>query len=1295
MNFESTPTLGTDNPFPGLRPFEAEETHLFFGRDGQSTDIIVELERTRFVGVVGTSGSGKSSLVRAGLLPQLEGGFMSRAGSCWRIALMKPGDGPIRNLASALASPAVLGERAEDAATRAAQIEAVLRRSSVGLIDAVRQARLETGENVLIVVDQFEELFRMACLRAGQGQDEAAAFVALLIEASRQTERAVYVVLTMRSDFVGDCAQFRDLPETLNRGQYLIPRMSRDERREAIEGPVAVGGARIAPRLVQQILNDVGDNPDQLPVMQHALMRTWEAWKRDGQPDAMIDVEHYRRIGALDKALSEHADQALGELTDPADREIARLVFQRLCERAADFRETRRPARLSELCEVANASEVQVIAVIDRFRTKGRTFLVPPYPDKLDGSIVIDISHEALIRQWGTLQEWVKAEAESAAMYERLATDAAMHAEQKVSTWRGPLLAAALAWREKRRPTAAWAKRYHPGFDAAMAFLDKSAEAAQRARRSARLRIGSIAFLAIVITVGLPWLLFAQQVALRKAASEMQQKTSSRELSNEALLGVARDPVRSAYLATEAIKQDKTNIQAEHALRQALAAFEITKVYKIVPFGKSIVDARLTLDKSRLVVATDDKVMILDARTLEKGSQVDVPGPLQKAWLIGNNARLLTYSIDGKLQIQGLDGPATATPMPCGGRGGVVSSVTVSQDERRVAVGCRDGEISVWDVTSTPAKQQQPLARSGGSEGSITALTFSADGRYFAAGDTAGQVIIWQVGQSVPVIGARKKGGYQTPVKHAAAILDISFHPKLPNFVATASDDKTAKVWELDYKTRGLARITSERPENNWPLQHDRPVSKVRFFPRQDSEAGELLTVSDKRVYFWVNDKSKQPRRHDDWVEDVDVSDDGEYAATASSDGTARTWSTRSGATIAILTGHRNTVNRVFFASNTRLFTTSLDGTLRAWTFRPPNLLASEQKWMLSAAFDPTGTRVVVCGEPVASVQCRVIYVGAPRKKNLSLEGVAEYYAVSNATWSEDGQYIAALQASQDIYKEIKPVLWNSLTGKRLQIAWLDEWRTAAFSQTTKELATVNSDGEIAVWDLTQLIALTPKPKVRFTAKAGRWWAEIGPDGRWVAALEDNQVALLDRSAPESSPRLLPHKSEIKSARFSPDGKLLVTASGDRAAYVWRVDTHTGASDAPAKLRGGHSAALSSATFSHDGQRIATSSADGTIGIWTPSGAELVTLSWHGDSVNEVQFDPNGDRILSASDDGTVKLGQCEACRLSAEELQERARELPTLSPEESEELGVVSQGSGSSKPSLTRKSTSETPDRK
>src|ERR1043166_9382527 len=384
------------NPFPGLRPFETDEYSLFFGREGQSDALIERLQRSHFLAVVGTSGSGKSSLVRAGLLPALRGGMRAGAGSVWRIAIMRPGNDPIGNLAAALAEKGVLLEAGGGlpAAEAQAVIEATLRRGSLGLVDAMRQARLEQ-QKLLVVVDQFEELFRFRAARTSNTGDDASAFVKLLLEAAQQSELPIYVVPNMRSDFLGDCAQFQGLPEAINDGQYLIPRMSRDERRVAVTGPIGVTRTKITEPLVNRLLNDVGDNPDQLPILQHALMRTWRHWDSHRRNGEAIGIEDYEAIGTMSEALSLHADEAFNELPDDRSRQIAEKLFKALTERGPDNREIRHPMRLSSICDIADASIEEVIAVIDVFRSGGRSFLMPPSDVSLQRDTIIDISHES------------------------------------------------------------------------------------------------------------------------------------------------------------------------------------------------------------------------------------------------------------------------------------------------------------------------------------------------------------------------------------------------------------------------------------------------------------------------------------------------------------------------------------------------------------------------------------------------------------------------------------------------------------------------------------------------------------------------------------------------------------------------------------------------------------------------------------------------------------------------------------------------------------------------------------
>src|SRR3954468_16145124 len=282
------------SPFPGLRPFRSDEHHLFFGREQQTAALLQLLRSSRFLAVVGTSGSGKSSLVRAGLIAELHGGTMTQAGSSWEVMILRPGGSPVENLARAFVDAQLYDSQDASVLPR---LLATLNRSRFGLVEAMKQCDLfEPGTNLLVVVDQFEELFRFR-QQGVDSEEAAAAFVNLLLTASEQAECPVYVAITMRSDYLGDCSEIPGLAEAVNEGEYLIPRLQRDQKRDAIEKPIGVGGARIAPLLVQRLLNDVGDDPDQLPVLQHALMRTWEAWAAGGEPDRPIDTRDFEATG--------------------------------------------------------------------------------------------------------------------------------------------------------------------------------------------------------------------------------------------------------------------------------------------------------------------------------------------------------------------------------------------------------------------------------------------------------------------------------------------------------------------------------------------------------------------------------------------------------------------------------------------------------------------------------------------------------------------------------------------------------------------------------------------------------------------------------------------------------------------------------------------------------------------------------------------------------------------------------------------------------------------------------------
>jgi tetratricopeptide (TPR) repeat protein len=542
------------NPFPGLRPFEPDEDHLFFGREKEIDELLRRLRASRFLSVVGTSGSGKSSLVRSGLIPSLYSGFMVKAGSTWRVATLRPGEDPIGHLAEALNQSDVLGTEGEMASTNRVLLEATLRRSTRGLVDAMRQARIPPEDNLLVIVDQFEELFRFRRSRQIENsRDEAVAFVKLLLQATQQEDVPIYVVLTMRSDFIGDCMEYSGLPEAVNAGQYLVPRMTRDELRSAITGPVAVGGGQIAPRLVLRLLNDLGDDHDQLPVLQHALMRTWDHWerRRSEHPTNVepIDITDYEAVGAMQQALSLHAEEAFLETGSDANRKIAERIFKALTDTFSDPRGIRRPTSVQELAAICETPDADVIQVIDVFRHPGRSFLMPPSKVPLVPRSIIDVSHESLMRCWKRLITWAEEERVSAAAYVRLSQAASWFEQGTAGLWRNPELEIGLRWKRHERPTAAWAERYDSAFARAMEFLDRSekeraraeAERDQERKRKLRHVQWAAVVLGIMLVVAASLAFFAWNEKRRAVANLQLAKTAVDESLSSAGSQQARE----------------------------------------------------------------------------------------------------------------------------------------------------------------------------------------------------------------------------------------------------------------------------------------------------------------------------------------------------------------------------------------------------------------------------------------------------------------------------------------------------------------------------------------------------------------------------------------------------------------------------------------------------------------------------------------------------------------------------------------------------------------------------------
>lgn len=520
-------------PYPGLRAFRREETDLFFGRDDCVEAMVERLARTRFLAVLGSSGTGKSSLVRTGLISGLEMGWLPRAGSRWRVVDFRPGGAPLHNLARRLletenSEAGQVGNSADEVAIKL--LRARLKREPMSVIEWCRDGHLPGATNMLLLVDQFEELFRY---ESYAGREEAEAFVARLLEVRRHadaekspaaTQIRIYVAITMRSEYLGACALIEGLAEAINEGTFLTPRMTRDECRDAIEGPARICDIRIDEELVNKLLNDLVDfasldrifapdpagdiagavtldrtvghdqlsllarRADQLPLLQHALNRMYEESK--GAAGVVnLTLGDYEKIGGLKGALDKHANAILALLESKLGASRAEAVTQSVFRAvtsgttAADA--VRRPTPFGELVSICGGDRNAVQIAVNAFRAEGCNFLsitstAGAAGTVLDDAAIVDITHESLIRQWVKLREWAQKEFVAAENYRRLETTARLWKNGRAALWTMPDLGTALAWRLEENPNEAWAARYGKDYQLAIAFLDASQDAEKR-----------------------------------------------------------------------------------------------------------------------------------------------------------------------------------------------------------------------------------------------------------------------------------------------------------------------------------------------------------------------------------------------------------------------------------------------------------------------------------------------------------------------------------------------------------------------------------------------------------------------------------------------------------------------------------------------------------------------------------------------------------------------------------------------------------------------------------------------
>jgi hypothetical protein len=552
-------------PYPGIRPFEEDEWPLFFGRQAIIEQLLERLSAARFVAVIGASGDGKSSLVKAGLFATLKHKHR-RLGIRWQTVSMRPAGSPMWSLAEGLFTAIEQPEHQPGAPLPIDRIEpyrAALARGPHAIASILRAHGAPRGHNLLLLVDQFEELFRYDL--AG-GQAEIRTFLNQLADVVETPPDNFYLALTMRADFLGECARYPRFADLLNRASYLLRRMRPGELSEAIARPAELFGGRVDPGLLETLLRDAQGEQDQLPLLQHALMWLWtreiRSLRAAGTPDAapVLELSDYASVGGVAGALSQHLNEIFDGLGGPeaspqrrGELQLAtRRMFQALSRVADTGQVTRRPLRFAALAAETGVPGDDLATVINALRGEGRRFLMTSSTPIDDGS-VIDVGHEAVIRCWDKLsgvQGWLREEQFDAETWDRL------HRRTRAFIRNpGDLLSAeeltefATFW-ERRRPSAAWTHRYGaqeppptgPADGTKATSIGESAEALLKAsRRRRHLRLAAGLIIGLIVLLGLAgsvlsvvlYSSWAQERELRDKAEQARQQAEQARLSAE------------------------------------------------------------------------------------------------------------------------------------------------------------------------------------------------------------------------------------------------------------------------------------------------------------------------------------------------------------------------------------------------------------------------------------------------------------------------------------------------------------------------------------------------------------------------------------------------------------------------------------------------------------------------------------------------------------------------------------------------------------------------------------------
>jgi WD40 repeat protein len=1164
------------SPYKGLDYFEEEDADLFFGREKLVENLVSRITQSQTLFVTGPSGSGKSSLVRAGLIHALKQGCLKDS-EHWLYTMMRPGRDPFEAMAGAfsrLKSPD-LGDYFLQNVSK----PDTLHKCAESMLSERHDQRL------VILMDQFEEVFTQI------SKDKAETFINLLDHAVNTENGRVILLFAMRSDFISNCALYPRLNALYNRQNIQIGGMQPKELVSAIAQPALRVGLRIDPDLIAQIINDMQGEPGALPLMQFALKDLFDTQQAKGSL-IQLTLSDYLLHGGINEALQRHADDSFNRL-DGHEQELARSIFKGLIEIGRGTQDTRRTAIINEFLPADVKSED--VEVVVRKLADARLVTT----DEIKGKETVTLSHEKLIDAWPWLKKLINENRELIALQNEIAADAKEWEEHRRDA--SYLYSGARLANVNEQLTA---NRLDLN-GSSLAYV-RAGQARQRRNRLTIIGAISVIFALLMLAV----IVYSSQAD--QYAQLAQQKDETAKTAQAASTQAIAQQATAEAASTLAVER------AEEAQRQ-------TRLARIGELSAQSVALRDKEPQLSLLLAVEaNNGSLLTARSHETLLENVLLHPQLHAYLNGHTGIVMSvaFSPDGKTLASDswdktirLWDVATSQPIgqPLTGHTDYVASVAFSPDGKTLASGSWDKTIRLWDV-ATGKSISQPLT---GHTDDVGSVAFSPDGKTLASGSWDKTIRLWDVATGQP-IGQPLTG-------HTEAVLSVAFSPDSKT-LASGSWDHTIRLWD----------VQTRKPIGKPLEEHIAVVSSVSFSPDGKTLASGS---SDKSIILW-DVATGQPIGkpligHTANVNSLAFSPDGRRLASGSDDKTIIIWNVAEGKSVGErLTGHTGAVFSVAFNPDGKhLASGGVDPSIIFWNFEPGEPigqpLTGQISSVASVAFSPD-SKILAVGHDF--FDHTIVLWDVATGQLIGQPLIGHTAAVLSVAFSPYGKTLAS--GSWD--KTIR--LWNVATGQPIGqpfIGHTDGVMSMAFSPDGKTLASGSWDNTIRLWNVATGQPIG-QPLTGHTLPVTS--VAFSPDGQTLASgSRDRTVRLWDvgTGKPIGKP-LTGSEAEINSLAFSLDGKTLGAGNDFHSTDLWDVAT----GDWIGQLNTGHTDHITSVAFSPDGQILASGSDDHSILLWDigtgkPIGQPLIG---HTLDITSLAFSPDGKTLASGSHDNSVIL---------------------------------------------------------